>query len=218
MKLVNVFEKAQVQTILNALASIEYNDGRITAKGHAKTIKDNWQITEDVVAAQPLFKKIRQVLQTADFFVNYAAPKAVVGLRFAKYQESGYYGWHVDMAHMNGFRTDMSFTLFLSDKDEYDGGELELDFGQYKQKVKGAAGQMFIYPTGVLHQVTPVTRGDRIVLVGWICSRIPNAEDREALFSLMQESGRLGKLVENPEDMKKMSWLLQYFTRRLSEG
>jgi len=138
-------------------------------------------------------------------------------LRIANYHSGGHYGWHVDMAHMSGYRTDMSFTLFLTDKDEYEGGALEADWGHYKTSIKGAKGQMVLYPTGVLHQVTPVTKGDRIVIVGWISSLIPSHDDREALFKLSQEAARLGKLVNNPEEMKNMSYLQQYFRRRVSE-
>jgi PKHD-type hydroxylase len=82
---------------------------------------------------------------------------------------------------MQGLRTDLSFTLFLAEPDTYDGGELMTDEDGHVRKFKPNAGQMLLYPTGVLHQVAPVLKGERIAIVGWISSLIPSHESRETL-------------------------------------
>jgi PKHD-type hydroxylase len=85
---------------------------------------------------------------------------------------------------MAGIRTDLSFTLFLSDPDSYDGGALVIDGSDGENEVKLPAGSLVLYPTTTLHRVQEVTRGERLAVVGWVRSFIRNAEDREILFDL----------------------------------
>ena len=87
---------------------------------------------------------------------------------------------------MGGLRTDLSFTLFLSDPDSYDGGALVVEDNFAPREVKLAAGDLILYPSTSLHRVTPVTRGERLAIVGWVESWIRGAVEREILFDLDQ--------------------------------
>ena len=95
-----------------------------------------------------------------------------------------FYGPHVDLALTEGGRRDLSFTIFLNDKNEYKGGELILYIPPEKRQIKLNAGDIIIYPTKYLHEVKQVTEGERMVCVGWIESQIISDDDREIISSL----------------------------------
>jgi PKHD-type hydroxylase len=111
-------------------------------------------------------------------------PKKLTPLIFARYGPGETYGSHVDDAIMQGLRTDVSFTLFLSEPDSYEGGELVIDSSGGEESVKLPAGSLFLYPSTFLHRVEPVTKGERLVCVGWARSYLRSAEQRELLFDL----------------------------------
>ena len=113
-----------------------------------------------------------------------ARPKALSPLLFSRYDTTMHYGSHVDDALMNGMRTDVSFTLFLSDPKDYDGGELVIESAAGEETFKPAAGSLVAYPATSLHHVAEVTRGTRLAAVGWARSFIRDAARRELLFDL----------------------------------
>ncbi|WP_178861467.1 Fe2+-dependent dioxygenase [Thiomicrorhabdus cannonii] len=216
MKVFNVLNARQVEQLREFINGLQFEDGKATARGSAREIKENFQILETNPQAQPLFNDIRKLFMGHDALAGYTFAKEIVSPRVASYKQGGYYGWHVDMAIMNRKRTDMSFTLALTD--DYEGGELEFDYGEYKTKVRLKKGQMVVYPTGVLHQVNPVISGERLVIVGWVQSIIPNQADREAIIRFTSEIQRLKQLVETPSELNQLSYLLQYFKRKLANG
>jgi PKHD-type hydroxylase len=191
MNLVTALSTEKAAEYLELTKELTWEDGRGSAKGSAREIKSNLQ----AYPKDPKFKPFAQMLNAVingDTAAKAAAfPKAVVGVRANKYVPGDTYGWHVDMSHMNGHRTDLSFTLFLSEPDTYEGGELMTDEDGHVRKFKPAAGQMLLYPTGVLHQVAPVLEGERIGLVGWISSLIPSHESRETLRRLQLAISRV---------------------------
>lgn len=184
MKLVTVLSKEKAAEYLELTKKLNWEDGKATAKGGAAEIKSNFQ----AYPRDPNFKPFAQMLNTVilgDGAVkSQMFPKAILGVRANKYTPGDTYGWHVDFSHMNGHRTDLSFTLFLAEPETYEGGELMTDEDGHVRKFKPNAGQMLLYPTGVLHRVAPVLEGERIGLVGWISSLIPNAESREVLVRM----------------------------------
>jgi len=103
---------------------------------------------------------------------------------FSRYDADMHYGTHVDDALMHGMRTDVSFTLFLSEPESYDGGELVIESAAGEEAVKLSAGSLIAYPSTTLHRVTAVTRGARLAAVGWARSLIREAARRELLFDL----------------------------------
>lgn len=113
-----------------------------------------------------------------------ALPVRVHGLLFSRSEPGKGYGRHVDNAFMAGGRSDLSFTLFLSDPSGYEGGALVLVSPSAAEAVRLPAGHALVYPSTLLHRVEPVTQGERLVAVGWILSRVRDADQRELLFEL----------------------------------
>ena len=126
---------------------------------------------EQALLAHPVFKAV-------------ARPKQLVGLLVSRYRPGMEYGLHVDDAMMQGVRTDLSFTLFLSAPEAYEGGELVIEGNDAENAIKLPAGSAVVYPTTSLHRVAPVTAGERLVVVGWVRSLIRRADQREILFDL----------------------------------
>jgi PKHD-type hydroxylase len=98
---------------------------------------------------------------------------------------------------MDGVRTDVSFTLFLAEPADYDGGELVIETSAGEEDIKLPAGHLIAYPSTTLHRVAPVTRGERLVAVGWAQSYVRDLAKREILFdletarrSLFEQSGK----------------------------
>lgn len=103
--------------------------------------------------------------------------------RFSRYSNGGEYQVHVDAAYMGEVRTDLAMTLFLND--DYEGGELQIEMpGSQVARVKAPAGHAVVYECWRPHRVTPVTKGERVVAVTWLQSRVASSEDREILDRL----------------------------------
>lgn len=160
-----------------------FADGNTTAGWYASAHKNNEQAGHDR-ALSALLSKVEQTVMAHPLIQASARPRQVLNVLFSRYREGMYYGQHVDDALMNGQRSDLSFTLFVSAPDEYDGGELVLDQTGGEQWIKADAGSLFLYPSTSLHRVEPVTRGERLALVGWLNSHIRQSEHREILFDL----------------------------------
>lgn len=138
-----------------------------------------------------LVRRVRLALEAHPVVRDWVRPVRWSLPMFARYGPGGHYGVHTDNAVVhdeNGWpvRTDMSFTLFLSDPDTYDGGALLVRDRVGDREFRPEAGSAVLYPTGQLHGVTPVTRGERLVCVGWIQSLVRRADQRELLFDLEQ--------------------------------
>ena len=103
---------------------------------------------------------------------------------FTKSLKGMSYGRHIDNAYMSSGRADLSFTIFLSEKSQYEGGELLIENMTSESKFKLNKGEIIIYPSTYLHSVEEVLNGERIVCVGWIESYVKSIEEREYLFDL----------------------------------
>jgi len=213
----NLLESGKLEPFRQAIAKFEFEDGINTASGDAKNIKQNLQVTGTNPAARTVIQKIKNIVTESQIIQGYAFINQVVGVRIALYRDGGHYDWHVDSPFMNGVRTDLSFTIFLSEPNTYDGGELLLDSDGRMQKFKGEAGQIIVYPTGRLHKVNPVTRGERLVVVGWINSHVRSEEDRSTLYKLGAEVNRLKKLVEDPSELDQLNYISMNLRRRLAD-
>ncbi|MGD1927594.1 MAG: Fe2+-dependent dioxygenase [Leptolyngbyaceae cyanobacterium] len=172
-------ELSQVQT---TLATAEFIDGKLTAGWYAKQVKHNQQIKG--TEAKEVRELMRQALTRHPLFQAAVRPKQVHSLLLSRYDTGMEYGRHVDNALMGNQRSDVSFTVFLSEPQDYDGGELVVEGAADEQCYKLAAGTAIIYPSSTLHRVEPVTQGTRLVAVGWVQSWIRDAAKRELLFDL----------------------------------
>jgi PKHD-type hydroxylase len=183
-----ITDPADLAAIAERIALLEWRDGRETAGATARKVKRNEQAVMDGPAGRALREELGRIVADNSVVRAAAHPRRFSPILISRTGESGGYGAHVDNALMGRgdrrLRTDLSFTLFLTPPGDYDGGELAIHAAGMTQEVKGEAGSMVLYPSGAIHEVRPVTRGTRIVCVGWIESMIADAARRELLFDL----------------------------------
>lgn len=209
----NVLDAENVQWLRDNLAQVRYVDGRQTAGREARLVKRNDQVDR----ADPLLARMQDLvtdrLLDHQLFRMAARPHLVRPPLFSRYEPGMAYGSHVDDAIMGGMRTDLSVTVFLSDPEDYDGGELVIESAAGEQDVKLAAGDAVVYPTTFLHRVAPVTKGERLAAVTWVRSLVRDSAKREMLFDLETARHalfeRLGKTPELDLLAKTQSNLLR---------
>jgi len=161
-----------------------WGPGAATAGWQARQLKQNQQLQGSSAQAQRLSAQIASAVM-ADALVQAAAfPRHVHGVLFSRSGVGDGYGRHVDNAFMANGRSDLSFTVALSDPASYEGGELVLEQSSGEERFKLPIGHALVYPSTRLHRVETVHSGDRLVAVGWIQSRIRHGDYRELLFEL----------------------------------
>jgi PKHD-type hydroxylase len=184
-----VLSRAEVSAIREVLARAPFRDGVATAGGTAAGVKSNEQARGDDPEVIALGRRVRLHLEAHPLARRWARPVRWSSLIFSRYGEGQRYGLHTDNAVMHDeggwpLRTDISFTIFLSDAEDYEGGGLLIDDPSGERAFRPAAGWAVFYPTGALHAVAPVTRGTRLACVGWMQSAIRRADQRELLNDL----------------------------------
>ncbi len=190
LRIPDVLSKEQVAHCRQILAGADWIDGRVTAGRGSAKVKKNTQLPEESAAALELGDIVLTALERNPLFVSGALPSRVFPPLFNRYGPGDGFGAHVDNAIRQGLdsetriRTDLSCTLFLSDPDEYDGGELTVQDTYGAHSVKLPAGDLVLYPSTSLHAVTPVTRGMRIASFFWLQSMIRDDGQRTLLFDL----------------------------------
>jgi PKHD-type hydroxylase len=183
----NVLSAAEALEFRRVLEAADWSDGRITAGHQSALAKRNLQLPQSSALAQSLSQRILDKLGAHPLFVAAALPHKVFPPLFNAYREGMDFGSHIDNAirgDEDRLRTDISCTLFLSEPDDYDGGELVIDDLYGARSVKLAAGWMLLYPASSLHRVTPVTRGVRLAAFFWIQSMVRDPLQRRMLLDL----------------------------------
>ena len=163
---------------------LPWEDGKKTAGKHAAKVKDNLQLNRRSDISKEYTELIEKKMLNDSLIKSFALPKRIHGTMFTKSLQGMKYGRHVDNAFMSTGRADLSFTIFLNEKDEYSGGELLIEGLNSEDKFKLNAGGIIIYPSTYIHSVQKVISGERIVIVGWIESYVKSIEEREYLFDL----------------------------------
>ena len=161
-----------------------WEDGKKTAGSHASIVKNNLQLKRTSDISKKLSSLIKQKILNDDLIKSFTLAKHVHGIMFTKSSKGMSYGRHIDNAFMSSGRADLSFTIFLAEKSQYEGGELLIENLTSEKKFKLDRGKIIIYPSTYLHSVEKVLNGERIVCVGWIESYIKSIEEREYLFDL----------------------------------
>lgn len=161
-----------------------WRPGADTAGWHARAVKTNRQLDSASPLAAHLARQLEQALLAHPLFQSAVLPWRLHGWRFSRAGAGEGYGRHVDNAFMAGGRADVSFTVFLSEPADYSGGGLWLEHPSEEEEVRLEAGSAFVYPSTLLHRVEPVSQGERLAAVGWVQSRVRDAEKRELLFDL----------------------------------
>ena len=174
------------------VARAPWNDGRDSAGDQAALAKNNTQMPRDCAEARELSAMVLQALDASAMFLSAALPARIFPPRFNRYGgRSNHYGPHVDSAvrFAEGglrVRTDLSCTVFLSERASYEGGELVLHGPDGEQSVKLPAGHAVLYPASLVHEVKPVTRGERVASFFWVQSLVRSAEQRRLLLEFDQ--------------------------------
>jgi PKHD-type hydroxylase len=190
LAIADVLSGADLEDLRARLARVAFVDGKATAGWAARPVKCNLQAGDG-----PETGHLRALIETRltehPVFTLAARPKQIVGPLFSRYRPGHAYGAHVDDALIGGVRTDLSFTVFLSAPEHYDGGELIIDTAAGEEAFKLAAGSLLVYPATTLHRVAPVRRGQRLAAAGWVRSLIRDPAHRELLFDLETARRRL---------------------------
>lgn len=188
----SVLSRDEVNHVRTVLAQTPWVDGNVTSGVQSALAKKNLQVPEDAPEARALGEVILRALGNNAMFNSAAFPLRVFPPLFNRYNEGMGFDAHVDNAvryissARQRVRTDVSATLFLSDPEDYDGGELVIEDTYGEQSVKLAAGDMVIYPADSLHRVEPITRGSRWASFFWIQSMIRDDGNRALLHRLDQ--------------------------------
>jgi PKHD-type hydroxylase len=186
----SVLSPEQVSRARRLLAKAEWIDGRTTAGRQSMRTKNNMQVRENTPAARDLGDMVIRALERNALFITAALPLKVFPPLFNRYEVGESFGTHVDNAVRqipgtpHHLRTDLSATLFLSEPEDYEGGELVVEdvFGVHR--VKLPAGHLILYPANSLHYVQAVTRGARLASFFWIQSMVKDDAERTLLFDL----------------------------------
>lgn len=208
----DILSKHDVADVRRLMDAADWEDGRSTAGAQSALVKSNEQLPPDSEMARALGNRIVVALTSNPRFISAAVPLQIFPPLFNRYTASAghRFGIHVDNAvrgdRMTGLRirTDLSVTLFLSEPDEYDGGELVIEDNYGAHDVKLPAGGLVVYPASSLHMVTPVTRGTRVASFFWVQSMIRDAHARTMIFDLDTAIQRLVERLgrDDPETVK----------------
>lgn len=186
----NVLSKEQLIECRRLLDNANWIDGKLTAGSQAINVKSNLQLDESDELLEYLRKVITKALNRNPLFVSATLPSHIISPFVNRYENGGSYGNHVDNSILydatigKNFRTDVSCSLFFTEPDEYEGGEMVIEDTFGTHEVKLPAGDLILYPSTSLHRVEPVASGVRMVSFMWVQSMIRSAWKRSMLFEL----------------------------------
>lgn len=197
------------------LSQASFNDGSVTASGGAKTVKHNLQVdAQDPVVLPQIQQLIAHALMEYPLFHAVAFPAKLYPFIISRYEVGMGYGWHTDSPIMGNppVRTDLAMTLFLSDPDSYEGGELVIQDAQGTSAYKPQRGDAVLYPCQYVHCVNEVKSGVRLAAITWVQSMLRSPEQRLLLFQLKQIHESLAK--NNPHSSEAIQ-LIQSWSNLL---
>ena len=215
----NVLTSEELVSVREFLADASFVDGKYSAADYVVDRKDNLQLEPGAEGLDLVGRVVIDALLRNAVFQAWAKPLHLTPPIFSKYQPGMHYGAHVDAAVLGGgtpLRSDLSITLFLSDPESYEGGELAIEVPGGTQRIKLPAGNIVVYPTQAVHQVCKVAQGERLVAVLWVQSMIRDPHIRQTLFDL--EAATTSVSEQQPESQetlllqKSLSNLQRYFT------
>ena len=220
----DVLSKVEVAEFRDVIDDATWEDGRSTAGAQSAMVKNNEQLPPNGELSRRLGDLIIRALAANPLFVSAAIPKHIFPPLFNRYGVGHHFGVHVDNAvrgdHLTGMRirTDLSVTLFLSEPDEYDGGELVVEDYYGSHEVKLPAGHLVLYPATSLHTVTPITRGLRVASFFWLQSMIRDAQARSMVFDLDNAiQGLVERLGRNDQEVVKLTGIYHNLIRHWAE-
>jgi len=204
-------------------------DGRSTAGGQAMGQKNNRQLRQNSAQAGPLQALILAALQRQPLFFSAALPKRILPPLFNRYGGShNAYGPHFDGAMLKWpdspaqapqwLRSDLSCTVFLSEPGDYDGGALRVHDNGGDRDIKLSAGDAVLYPANRVHEVTPVTRGERLAAFFWVESMVRSEEQRRLLFELDMNLLKLRSQLGDTAETTALTGVYHNLLRQWAQG
>ena len=216
-RILQILTDAEVAECRKIAASAPFVHGRIT-NPHNKA-KENEQL-HDAAAYQKSSDLLRNAMLRSAEFMDFAFPVSLAPPMMTRYQPGMKYGAHADAAFIQlpgaTIRSDLSCTIFLNDPKDYDGGELNVRLGDAQLAFKLKPGEAIVYPSDSFHQVAPVTRGERLVAITFIQSRVQDPFQRNMLFEL-NEIAALEGLKMDPENYGRLQLIQQNLLRHWSD-
>lgn len=206
-----VFSPQEAQMLVEKLRATSWIDGKATAGAQSQRVKHNRQLDGDNPLGREIGDEIINRLAKDAVFMSAALPKRIYPPLFNRYGMGESFGFHIDnavrgiRASRERVRTDLSATLFLSDPDTYDGGELVIRDTYGEQRVKLKAGSMILYPGSSVHKVEPVTRGERIASFFWIESLVRDDAQRSVLLDMDVAIQRLTQQEAGEESLVQLT-------------
>ncbi len=220
----NVLSKAEVAEFRGIMDGVAWEDGRSTAGAQSALVKDNEQLPPDGEVSRKLGARVIKALTASQLFISAAIPRHIFPPLFNRYATGKHFGVHVDNAvrgdPLTGLRirTDLSVTLFLSEPDEYDGGELIVEDYYGSHEVKLPAGDLVLYPATSLHTVTPITRGARVASFFWLQSMVRDGHARSMIFDLDHAiQGLVKRLGNGDAEVVKLTGIYHNLIRYWAE-
>ena len=219
----NVLSRDQVAQLRRTLDAADWVDGRETVGAQGAQVKRNEQLPDASPLRRQLGETVLAALARHPLWHAAALPLRILPPRFNRYRGGGHYGFHVDGAVMglpNGeqLRSDVSCTLYLSDPEEYDGGELVVSDTYGEHEVKLPAGDAIVYPSSSLHRVAPVTRGARVASFFWVQSLVRDDGRRRLLLELDRSIQRLRQTGADAEAVLRLTGIYHNLLRQWAEG
>jgi len=212
-RVLDILNEAEVAECRAIAASAPFVDGRISNPHN--TAKQNEQL-HDPTAYQKSSELLRSALVRSPEFMEFAFPISMAPPMMTRYKPGMKYGAHADAAFIQlpgaTIRSDLSCTIFLNDPQDYEGGELHVRLGDADLRFKLNPGQAIVYPSDSLHQVVPVTRGERLVAITFIQSRIQDPFRRNLLFELNEVAALEGRKMD-PENYGRLQLVQQNLLR-----
>jgi PKHD-type hydroxylase len=220
LQIPTVLSDLDLQSVRQLLSHAKFVDGKLSAGSAARRVKRNQEVSRDAEEIQALNELVMGKLVRHPMYLNGALPHRVAVPYYARYTPGMAYGDHVDDPVMGPgprYRSDVAITVFLSEPEAYDGGELivRTSFGEHKAKLP--AGDAVMYPASSLHRVAEVTRGERLVAVTWVQSLIRDAAKRELLYELGLVRDRLLQASPDAEETAKINNVYSNLVRMWAE-
>jgi PKHD-type hydroxylase len=219
LEIQNFLSADELSRLRELAQNTRFVDGRATNSGYQQ--KQNLQIDPSDAAFSESSRLVNEAYNRSQEFRNFALPKRIASPILARYEPGMRYGPHADAAYLplpNGMlRSDLSSTVFLADPKSYEGGELVMHLGDTQVVVKYPAGSAVVYPSTTMHEVRPVTSGQRLVALTFVESFVPNEQDRSMLFELGEVSALEGDKMHVINRMR-LELVRQNLLRRYSVG
>ena len=212
-KVLPILTAQEVEECRKIAASAPFVDGRITNPHN--TAKQNEQLHD-----QSAYQRSAQLLQAAlvrnEELMSFAFPVKIAPPLITRYKPGMKYGFHTDVAFMQlpsgGMRSDLSCTIFLNEPENYEGGALHIKLGDGEMRFKLRPGEAIVYPSDTLHSVEAVTRGERLVAITFMQSRIQDPFRRNLLYNL-NEVAALEGLSMKPENFTTLQLIQNQLLR-----